>query len=411
MASIWFVSAPLFSHTDWGGFSQTAVALQALGHDVVWVSEESLRAPIETMGLHFQAIAKTGWLWPPPPPPDLSAVPPQEAVMLRYTRALDTWLSVDLVAQGIESLLALGEAIGKPDLMVIDPFLSAAALAAEKLGARLIVCGWPAQATLDENSLFPVQRHLSSDSQQRIARLCQQFGLQGLNFSQGTTPAIRSPHLHICYFTRGWYIAEAATLLPQNQFVGGMPRPPRDAPPQWLVDIPPEQPLALITLGTTFSGDLGFFSWAAHAVAREDVLPIVVLGWQVIEAEQKGQLLKALPKGTRLLNWAPFEHILPRAKLMIHHGGMGTTHAAVVHAVPQIVVPHAADQRIQARRVAQAKVGLHLSAHDVRQGKLWEGTQAILNAEHVYQNARALAAEMAALGGPARAAQLIADLL
>lgn len=411
MARIWFISAPLFSHTDWGGFSQTALALQALGHDVIWVSEESLRAPIENMGLHFEAIAKTGWLWPPPPQPDLSAIAPQEAVMLRYRRALDTWLSEELVAQGVKSLLTLADDIGKPDLMAIDPFLSAAALAGEKLGATVVVCGWPAQSALDENALFPVQRHLSSDSQQRIARLCQQFGLDGLNFSKGTAPAIRSPHLHICYFTRGWYIAEEATLLPQNHFVGGVPRTPTEPIPDWLIAIPEEEPLALITLGTIFSGDLGFFSWAAHAVAREKLLPIVVLGWNPIEAKEKQQLMKALPKGTRLLNWAPFEHVLPRAKLMIHHGGMGTTHAAIVHGVPQIIVPHAADQRIQARRVAQAKVGLNLSAHDVRNGKLWEGTRAILAADHVYQNARALAQEMAALGGAPRAAQRIDQLL
>ena len=49
----------------------------------------------------------------------------------------------------------------------------------------------------------------------------------------------------------------------------------------------------------------------------------------------------------------------------------------------QIVVPHAADQRIQARRVAEAKVGLHLTAHDVRQGQLREGVRALLEAEWV----------------------------
>jgi UDP:flavonoid glycosyltransferase YjiC (YdhE family) len=86
---------------------------------------------------------------------------------------------------------------------------------------------------------------------------------------------------------------------------------------------------------------------------------------------------------------------------------MGTTHHAVVHAVPQIVVPHAADQRIQAKRVAQAKVGLHLSAHDVRQGMLSEGTHAILHDRQIYQTARNLADEMENLGGSRFAAEAI----
>jgi UDP:flavonoid glycosyltransferase YjiC (YdhE family) len=84
---------------------------------------------------------------------------------------------------------------------------------------------------------------------------------------------------------------------------------------------------------------------------------------------------------------------------------MGTTHAAVVHGIPQMVVPHAADQRAQARRVAQAKIGLHLTAHDVRNGALLEGAQAILGDINVQDRARQLAKEMAALGGPEKAAE------
>ena len=95
-------------------------------------------------------------------------------------------------------------------------------------------------------------------------------------------------------------------------------------------------------------------------------MPLVVVGWNPIAPEDKAKLIAALPKTTRLLNFVPFAHVLPRTRLMIHHGGMGTTHAALIHGIPQIVVPHAADQRGQARRVAQAKVGLNLTAHDVQ---------------------------------------------
>lgn len=407
MAKIWCISAPLFSHTDWGGFLKTALALQARGHELLWVSEASLSSAVSSRGLSFEAIPHTGWLWPPPPQPDLTSIKPQEAVMLRYRRALDTWLSEDLVAQGVEALLALAERIGKPDAMLIDPFLSAAALAAEKLGVPLAVAGWPAQANLDENVLFPVQRNLSSDSHERLARLYTRFGLDGTNFSKGTAPSILSPHLHVTYFTPDWYAVEASSMLLQTQFVGGTPETPEDAPPTWLTDIPAEIPLALITLGTTFTGDLGFFSWAAQAAAKAGLLPIVAIGFTPIPSDKKEELKRALPRGTRLIQFAPFAHILPRCHLMIHHGGMGTTHYAVVHAVPQIVVPHAADQRIQARRVAQAKVGLNLTAHDVKQGMLSEGAKALMEADWVRDNCTRLAQQMASLGGASRAAELV----
>jgi len=411
MAKIWCVSAPLLSHTDWGGFLKTAQALQALGHDVTWVSEATIGGALTQAGIPFAPVRRTGWLWPPPPAPDLSTIPPQEAVMLRYRRALDTWLSESLVGEAVEALVELAAEIGKPDVILTDPFLSAAALAAEALDVSLVVCGWPAQRELNEELLFPVQKTLGSDSQERIARLCERFGLQAANFAKGPTPSILSPHLHISYFSPRWHQADEGAILPQTLFVGGKPVPPTDAPPQWLSDIPADAPLALVTLGSVFTGDLGFFSWAAQAVARMGCMPIVAIGWNPLEPEEKAKLIGALPKNTRLLNWVPFAHVLPRTKIIVHHGGMGTTHAAVLYGIPQMVVPHAADQRGQARRVAQAKIGLNLTAHDVKNGALLQGARALLSDTQVQENARELAAEFAALGGTAKAAEAVGTLL
>ncbi len=407
MAKLWCISAPMLSHTDWGGFRKTAQLLRDRGHEVTWVSGERLRGVMDASGLALQVIDETGFLWPLPPPPDFTGMPPQEAMNLRYTRALDTWLTEDRVSAATAAILALADEIGPPDMILTDPFLSASALAAEKLGVKMVTMGWPAQGSFETQALFPIQRDLGSDSRNRITRLCEQFGIRGENFSQGATPSIISPHLHITYWTRDWYAAEDDTLLPQNVFAGGMPPDVHDEPPEWLAQIPAGIPLATVTLGTVFTGDLGFFSWGAQAAAREGLLPIVIIGFNPMQPDKKAELVRALPKGSRLVNFAPFHHLLPRTRLMIHHGGMGTTHAAVVHGVPQIVVPHAADQRVQAKRVAQAKVGLNLTAHDVRQGMLWEGVKALKDDETVRQTAQKLAREMAALGGPVRAADAV----
>ena len=61
--------------------------------------------------------------------------------------------------------------------------------------------------------------------------------------------------------------------------------------------------------------------------------------------------------------------------------------------------------------MAEAKVGLHLTAHDVRQGQLREGARAMLDAEWVRERARGLALEMAALSGVARAAELVEEVV
>jgi UDP:flavonoid glycosyltransferase YjiC (YdhE family) len=407
MTQFWFISAPLHGHLDWGGFLKTAQALQQRGHTVTWISEASIGSTVSATGVSFTTIQHTGWWWPPPPPPDLSSIPPAQAVMLRYQRALDTWMSEGLVAEAVECLLKLAAAQGKPDVIVTDPFLSAAALAAEALGIPLAVGGWPAQRELNDEFLFPVQKTLGNESRERLARLCQRFGLQGTNFSSGPTPSIISPHLHISYFNDTWYQADSGNILPQTLFVGGLPTPPVGIPPAWLTDIPAEAPIALITLGSVFTGDLGFFAWAAQAAARLRYVPVVVVGRNPIAPEKKAELKAALPPNSRLLNWVPFEHVLPSTRLMIHHGGMGTTHAAVIHGIPQIAVPHAADQRGNARRIAQAKVGLNLTAHEVRHGALLEGVKALTADTKVQENARHLAADFAALGGAARAAEAL----
>lgn len=411
MAKFWFTSAPLAGHLDWGGFLKTALCLKDQGHEVLWVSGSSIGNTVTQAGIDFQPVKQTGWLWPPPPVPDLSAIPPQQAVMLRYQRALDTWLSESLVGDAAESLIQLAADIGKPDMIVTDPFLSAAALAAEAIGCPLAVCGWVAQQDLDETKFFPVQKTLAAESQQRIERLLERFGLQGVNFAQGPTPSVLSPHLHISYFNEQWYQSESAILSPQNRFVGGRPHPSAAPTPQWLLDIPESIPLILITLGSVFTGDLGFFSWAAQAAAHLRHVPVVVIGNNPFTPEEKTTLKQSLPPVTRLLNWVDYEQVLPRSRLIIHHGGMGTTHAAAVHGIPQLVVPHAADQRGQARRVAQVKVGLNLTAHDVRNGALLEGAKALLTDQRVQANAHQFAADLAALGGPEKAAEHLLNLL
>lgn len=409
MATFWFVSAPLYGHLDWGGFLKTAQALQQKGHNVIWVSQPTIANHIHERGLQFEVIDETGWLWPPPPLPDVNSVPPQEAVFIRYRRALDTWLSEDLIPAAVQCLLDLADRIGPPDVIVTDPFISASAIAAEKLGVKMAVCGWPATQDLDESRLFAVQKELAQDSRERIKRLCSQFGVHGENFATGPTPSVQSQHLHVSYFNKRWYQNEPP-FLPQTVFVGGSPTPAIGDQPQWQKDLPP-QPAVLITLGSVFTGDLGFFAWSAQATARLGWIPIVVIGRQPMAREQKDELKRALPPNTRLLNWVNYDHLMPRLHVIVHHGGMGTTHAAIVHGIPQVVVPHAADQRGQAKRVSYAKVGLNLSAHDVKNGQLLPGIRAVGTDEQVRSTARQLADNFASLGGPMRAANHIEALL
>ena len=112
----------------------TALILRRAGHDVRWLSGAGLAEYLKRAGLPYHALTETGWLWPPPPLA-VDELAPMEAVSQRYSRALDTWLSLPNVLAGGEALLQAANSLAAaPDVIVSDPFLPAAALVAERLG-------------------------------------------------------------------------------------------------------------------------------------------------------------------------------------------------------------------------------------------------------------------------------------
>lgn len=64
-----------------------------------------------------------------------------------------------------------------------------------------------------------------------------------------------------------------------------------------------------------------------------------------------------LPPGVFSLTDADHASLFPRVDLIVHHGGAGTTAAALRSGVPQLVVPHIVDQFFHGRRIAELGVG------------------------------------------------------
>jgi rhamnosyltransferase subunit B len=59
---------------------------------------------------------------------------------------------------------------------------------------------------------------------------------------------------------------------------------------------------------------------------------------------------------------APFRQLLPLCGAVVHHGGIGTTAAALEAGCPQLVLPPAWDQPDNAARVAELGAGLVLGS-------------------------------------------------
>lgn len=70
--------------------------------------------------------------------------------------------------------------------------------------------------------------------------------------------------------------------------------------------------------------------------------------------------LEAPREDVLLIDVEPHAALFPRCAAVVHHGGIGTTHAALRAGVPQLVVPHLLDQHYTAHRIELGGVGLGL---------------------------------------------------
>lgn len=393
------VSAPLPGHLDWGGYLATAAELAHRGHTVCWASGRAVQEQVA--GLAFEPLAETGWRWPPPPPlPHDPNADPQAVRRQRQLRALDQWLEPARVAAATQELAAVIDAF-RPDLILSEMFIAAAGLAAEQARAPLVVMGWPAPAprSADANP---------GDEMVQIARarlddLLARFGLSGVNWSESGPPALCSPHRHLTYWSSRWF--GEATVGSQTVHVGGR-RPAPIAPPAGLPS-PDDAPWVLITLGTSFNVDPAFFIAATHAAAALGCLPLVAVG-APLNTPWVQAMRPRLPAKTVLAPRLDFAAVMPHSAAAIHHGGAGTTHALVTQAVPQIVVPHAADQMRQAQGVTRCQVGLAIPPKEVTVDRLVAAlAQTLPDRSPLRGHAQTLQAEFDALGGvPAAADEL-----
>jgi len=326
----------------------------------------------------------------PPLPAKLS---PEQREIARRERALAVWLSPEPVLQALAELETIAVDF-QPDIVLTEPFMAAGALLAEKLALPLAVVGRPALPATEMESV----------ATEHIITLCNTAGVPGDYWDlQRGMP--RSPHLHLDFFCRSWY-ADLPEIAPQTVFCGGVPaKPAPDLPPELKHLAESDRPVALVTLGSTFANDETFFRLAAESVQMVGGQSLVVTGKRT--PKLLASLQEAPPGHSTVLDWLEYRAVFPHLAAVVHHGGVATTHAALVHGIPQVVVPHAGDQFPQAARITQAFIGYGIHAKDFT---LENAPMIVADAvydEEFRESALALAEEMQALGGVKRAVEAV----
>jgi UDP:flavonoid glycosyltransferase YjiC (YdhE family) len=114
-------------------------------------------------------------------------------------------------------------------------------------------------------------------------------------------------------------------------------------------------PPVAFTLGTGMTHAARFFRAALAACAAASVRGILLTKYPRL-------VPSPLPPTIRHCAFAPLRRLLPMCGAVAHHGGVGTTAAALESGCPQLVLPLAWDQPDNAARVRRLGVGAALGA-------------------------------------------------
>jgi UDP:flavonoid glycosyltransferase YjiC (YdhE family) len=156
------------------------------------------------------------------------------------------------------------------------------------------------------------------------------------------------------------------------------------------------------TLGTGMTHAARFFGAAAAACE--------LLGARgLLLTKYPHQLPARLPAGVRHCAYAPFRKLLPHCGAVVHHGGIGTTAAALSAGTPQLILPLAWDQPDNARRVRRLGVGTSPGPRQRTAGHLARAL-AGLRTDEVRVRCRAIADRIGEADGLEVAAQWVEEL-
>ncbi|MFF4952915.1 nucleotide disphospho-sugar-binding domain-containing protein [Streptomyces chattanoogensis] len=165
--------------------------------------------------------------------------------------------------------------------------------------------------------------------------------------------------------------------------------------PDWLL-VRPRRPRICVTWGSVLP-----------EVGMDEALATVLEALDGIDAEVVLAVGSAtpsagrpLPPGVRPVGWVPLTALLPGCAAVVHHGGSGSTFTALALGIPQVVMPHAADQPVNAQAVIRRGVGTALEKTRPGRAELREAVERALGDAEIRQACAEVREEIAAMPGP-----------
>jgi rhamnosyltransferase subunit B len=152
--------------------------------------------------------------------------------------------------------------------------------------------------------------------------------------------------------------------------------------------------------------------WVGREFFRESIDAAKQLGQRAVlligdERNHPG----ALPDNMIAVDYVSYESLMPRASVVVHHGGVGTTSHGLLAGVPTLIVPFAFDQSDNAERASRLGVSRTVYRNKYRAPRVAKELDKLLHEPAYAQKAREVSRQLKQENGPARAADLIEQVL
>lgn len=322
------------------------------------------------------------------------------AAHVRDAEWLSQWIQGLLLGDVPEQVETLRAAMRhwRPHVVVIDPLLYAAAIAAELEGLP-----WVAMS----NSLNPVlPDHLDSALLRTVRALsparAQLFAGYGLR-AEFRGCDVLSPHLTIAFTTED-FIGASPTGV---ELVGpSLPQGVRGDEPLFPWDrLDKRLPLVYMSFGSQIYYQPDLFAKVIEAV-RELPLQLALSVAELLDTED----LPPLHERVIAVRYMPQLEVLRRADLFISHGGANSVMEALACGVPMLLSPLCNDQFHQAYFIERAQVGRHVDLRMASVADIRAAIQALLQPGTIREHVTQIAASYRR-DGAAEAARLINALV
>ncbi|HJT65618.1 MAG TPA: glycosyltransferase [Pyrinomonadaceae bacterium] len=146
-----------------------------------------------------------------------------------------------------------------------------------------------------------------------------------------------------------------------------------------------------------------FFAQSIEAAQRLDQRAVLLVG-------DERNRPASLPEGMIAIDYAPYQALLPRASVVVHHGGVGTTSQGLLAGVPALIVPFAFDQSDNAEHARRLGTSRTLYRNSYRASLVERELRELLERPEYRRRAIDISNKLKQENGPARAADLIENV-